>query len=141
MSEEIKVAVLEQRLVEFGNVLERLDSAITKFSEVNSNITKMLAVHDEKIEQCNRSDSLLLKLIENIKDENAEDIKKSNERIVLLEKEIEEVSKIKWMTVGCGVVLAILTASISSLASGMWTPSGVQDPDATNQILRDQIKD
>jgi cytochrome c-type biogenesis protein CcmH/NrfG len=141
MSEEIKVAVLEQRLIEFGNVLERLDSAITKFSEVNSNITKMLAVHDEKIEQCNRSDSLMLKLIENIKDENAEDIKKSNERIVLLEKEIEEVSKIKWMTVGCGVVLAILTASISSLASGMWTPSGVQDQDAANQILRDQIKD
>jgi hypothetical protein len=140
MSEEIKVAVLEQRLIEFGNVLERLDSAITKFSEVNSNITKMLAVHDEKIEQCNRSDSLMLKLIENVKEENAEDIKKSNERIVLLEKEIGEVSKIKWMTVGCGVVLAILTASISSLASGMWTPSGIQDQDVPNQILYDQKK-
>ena len=140
MSEEIKVAVLEQRLIEFGNVLERLDSAITKFSEVNSNITKMLAVHDEKIEQCNRSDSLMLKLIENVKEENAEDIKKSNDRIVLLEKEIGEVSKIKWMTVGCGVVLAILTASISSLASGMWTPSGIQDQDVPNQILYDQKK-
>ena len=140
MSEEIKVAVLEQRLIDFGNVLDRLDSAITKFSEVNSNITKMLAVHDEKIEQCNRSDSLMLKLIENIKDENTEDIKKSNERIVLLEKEIGEVSKIKWMTVGCGVVLAILTASISSLASGMWTPSGIQDQDVPNQILYDQKK-
>jgi hypothetical protein len=140
MSEEIKVAVLEQRLIEFGNVLERLDSAITKFSEVNSNITKMLAVHDEKIEQCNRSDNVMLKLIENVKEENAEDIKKSNERIVLLEKEIGEVSKIKWMTVGCGVVLAILTASISSLASGMWTPSGIQDQDVPNQILYDQKK-
>jgi hypothetical protein len=140
MSEEIKVAVLEQRLIDFGNVLDRLDSTITKFSEVNSNITKMLAVHDEKIEQCNRSDSLMLKLIENIKEENAEDIKKSNERIVLLEKEIGEVSKIKWMTVGCGVVLAILTASISSLASGMWTPSGIQNQDLPSQILYDQKK-
>jgi hypothetical protein len=140
MSEEIKVAVLEQRLIDFGNVLDRLDSAITKFSEVNSNITKMLAVHDEKIEQCNRSDSLMLKLIENIKEENTEDIKKSNERIVLLEKEIGEVSKIKWMTVGCGVVLAILTASISSLASGMWTPSGIQNQDVPSQILYDQKK-
>jgi hypothetical protein len=140
MSEEIKVAVLEQRLIDFGNVLDRLDSTITKFSEVNSNITKMLAVHDEKIEQCNRSDSLMLKLIENIKEENTEDIKKSNERIVLLEKEIGEVSKIKWMTVGCGVVLAILTASISSLASGMWTPSGIQNQDVPSQILYDQKK-
>jgi hypothetical protein len=134
MSEEIKVAVLEQRLIDFGNVLERLDSAITKFSEVNSNITKMLAVHDEKIEQCNRSDSLMLKLIENVKEENIEDHRKSNERIVILEKEIGEVSKIKWMTVGCGVVLAILTASISSLASGMWSPSNTQDNDNTSQI-------
>jgi len=140
MSEEIKVAVLEQRLIDFGNVLDRLDATITKFSEVNSNITKMLAVHDEKIEQCNRSDSLMLKLIENIKEENTEDIKKSNERIVLLEKEIGEVSKIKWMTVGCGVVLAILTASISSLASGMWTPSGIQNQDVPSQILYDQKK-
>jgi len=127
MSEEVKVAVLEQKVLDFSAVVEKLDSAITKISEVNSNITKMLAVHDEKIEQCYRSDNVIFKLIEDVRNENAEDHKKSNQRITSLEKEIGEVSKIKWMTIGCGVLLAVLASAFSTLASGWWTPGGMQD--------------
>ena len=62
MSDEvIKIAVLEQKLVEFSNIVGKIDNAIEKISEVNTNIIKMLAVHDERIEQCNRSDDLLIK--------------------------------------------------------------------------------
>ena len=127
MSEEVKIAVLEQKVLDFSAVVEKLDSAITKISEVNSNITKMLAVHDEKIEQCYRSDNVIFKLIEDVRNENAEDHKKSNQRITSLEKEIGEVSKIKWMTIGCGVLLAVLASAFSTLASGWWTPGGMQD--------------
>lgn len=127
MSEEVKVAVLEQKLIDFSSVVEKLDAAIAKISEVNANITKMLAVHEERIEQCNKSDNLILKMIEDVREENAEDHKKSNERITILEQEIEEVSRIKWMTIGCGIVLAVLATSVSTLASGWWTPSGMQD--------------
>jgi hypothetical protein len=137
MSEEVKVAVLEQKILDFGTVVEKLDAAITKISEVNSNITKMLAVHDEKIEQCNKSDNVIFKLIENVRLENSEDHKRSNERITILEKEIEEVSKIKWMTIGCGVVLAVLASAVSTLASGWWTPSGMQD---ARNIQQGQLK-
>lgn len=137
MSEEVKVAVLEQKILDFGTVVEKLDAAITKISEVNSNITKMLAVHDEKIEQCNKSDNVIFKLIENVRFENSEDHKRSNERITILEKEIEEVSKIKWMTIGCGVILAVLASAVSTLASGWWTPSGMQD---ARNIQQGQLK-
>jgi hypothetical protein len=128
MSEEIvKVAVLEQKFADFANIVNKLDDAIQKLSEVNTNVIKMLAVHDEKIEQCNRSDDLLVKMIQDARDENAEDHEKSNKRILALEKEIGEVSKIKWMTIGCGVLLAVLATSFSTLASGWWTPGGMQD--------------
>ena len=127
MSEEVKVAVLEQKFTDFTNIVNKLDDAIQKLSEVNTNLIKMLAVHDEKIEQCNKTDDLIVRMIEDVRKENAEDHKKSNERITVLEKEVEEVSKIKWMTIGCGVVLAVLAASISTLASGWWTPAGIQD--------------
>ena len=132
MSEEVKIAVLEQKVLDFSIVVEKLDSAITKISEVNSNITKMLAVHDEKIEQCYRSDNIIFKLIEDVRNENAEDHKKSSDRIAILEKEFEDVARIKWMTTGCGIILAILATSISTLASGMWTPAGMQP----NRILQ-----
>lgn len=137
MSEEVKIAVLEQKVSDFSTVVEKLDAAIYKISEVNSNITKMLAVHDEKIEQCNKSDNVIFKLIENVRIENADDHKRANERITVLEKEIEEVAKIKWMTIGCGVLLAVLASALSTLASGWWTPGGMQD---ARDIQQHQLK-
>jgi SpoU rRNA methylase family enzyme len=128
MSEEIvKVAVLEQKFADFSNIVNKLDDAIQKLSEVNTNVIKMLAVHDEKIDQHQKSEDFLLKMLDDVRLENTEDHKRANERIAILEKEIGEVSKIKWMTIGCGVILAVLTSAVSTLASGWWTPGGMQD--------------
>jgi hypothetical protein len=128
MSEEIvKVAVLEQKFADFANIVNKLDDAIQKLSEVNTNVIKMLAVHDEKIEYQQRTDDLLLKMIDNLKEDNEKEHKKSGDRITILEKELGDVSKIKWMTIGCGVLLAILATSMSTLASGWWTPAGMED--------------
>lgn len=127
MSEEsIKLAVLEQKLLDFSNIVHKLDDAIQKLSEVNTNITRMLAVHDERIEQCNKSDSILIKMIDEIKKENEDDHQQVIKRIESIEDKVLEINKIKWMTVGCGVLLTILAASLSSLASGWWTPSEMQ---------------
>lgn len=127
MSEEtVKIAVLEQKLLDFANIVNKLDSAIEKISEVNSNITKMLAVHEERIEQCNKSDNLLIKMIEDIKRTNSDEHQEVVERIERLESDIKDFAKIKWMTVGMGAVVAILATAFSSLASGWWTPSEMQ---------------
>lgn len=127
MSEEsIKVAVLEQKLMDFANVVSKIDDAITKLSDVNANITKMLAVHEERIEQCNKSDNLIIKMIDNLKIDNAKEHQEVIERIESIEEEVKEVGKIKWMTVGCGVLLAVLTTAFSTLASGWWTPTEMQ---------------
>lgn len=127
MSEEIvKIAVLEQKLLDFSNVVEKLDSAIEKLSEVNSNIIKMLAVHEERIEQCNKSDNLILKMIDEVKEQNAKDHSLVIDRIESIEQKVQEIDKIKWMTVGCGVILTILATAFSTLASGWWTPTEMQ---------------
>ena len=127
MSDEtVKIALLEQRVIDFGNILNKLDSAIEKISEVNANITKMLAVHDEKIEQCHKSDNLITKMIEDLKNNNNNDHKKVCDRIDVIEKKLEDVSRIKWITVGTGLVLVVLATAFSTLASGWWTPSEMQ---------------
>jgi hypothetical protein len=128
MSEEIvKVAVLEQKFADFANIVNKLDDAIQKMSEVNTNVIKMLAVHDEKIEYGQRTDDLILKMIDNLKEENQKEHKKTSDRINDLEEQVGEISKIKWMTVGTGAVLTILVALFASLASGWFTPSGMED--------------
>ena len=105
---KIKVAVLEERVKIHEEMVERVDAAIQTLSETNQNICKMLAVHDERLDQCAREDINII------------------EKIGRMEIKLEDVSRIKWMTVGCGIVLAVLTAAISTLASGWWTPSEMQ---------------
>mgnify|MGYP000193273658 CR=1 FL=1 len=65
-------------------------------------------------------------IIEELKIENKDQHDIVSKRIDVIEKDIKEIGKIKWMTVGCGVLLAVLTTAFSTLASGWWTPSEMQ---------------
>jgi hypothetical protein len=93
----------------------------------------MLAVHDEKIEQCNRSDDLIVKMVDGLREDNDKDHKQVMERVEKIETKVEEINKIKWMTVGCGVLLVVLTGALASLASGWWTPSEMQQHHQINR--------
>ena len=86
---KIKVAVLEERIKIHEEMVERVDAAITTLSETNQNICKMLAVHDERIFNCARSDDDM------------------NEKIGKIEGKVDELSKFRWMAAGV-VALALL---------------------------------
>jgi septal ring factor EnvC (AmiA/AmiB activator) len=123
---DTKLAVLEERLSSYEIMMKKIDEAIQIMGKTSQNISKMLAVHEEKIEQCNKSDELVAKMLDDLKQENRKEHKEVSDRVGIIEQEVKEIVKIKWMTVGCGVVLAIITASLASLASGWWTPSEMQ---------------
>lgn len=125
-----KIAVLESKLSMYEELskemLEKLETAVDKISEGNSRIATILAKHDERIEQNVKSDQLIIKMVEDLKTDGKENCNSVSKRLDKLEEEITEISKIKWMTVGCGVLLTILVAAFASLASGWWTPSEMQ---------------
>lgn len=125
-SADTKIAVLEERLSAYELMLKRIDEAIQLVSKTNQNISKMLAVHEERIEQCHKADDYIGRLIEELKLESKDRHEVVSERIDKIEKDVTEIGKIKWMTVGCGVLLAILATAFSTLASGWWTPSEMQ---------------
>lgn len=122
-SADTKIAVLEERLSSYELLLKKIDEAIQIMGRTSQSISKMLAVHEEKIEQCNRADDFIGRMIEELRIENKEQHDTVSERIDKIENEVKEIGKIKWMTVGCGVLLAVLTTAFSTLASGWWTPS------------------
>ncbi len=124
---ETKIALLEERLSVYEQMMRKIESAIEKIGETSQNISKMLAIHDEKIDQHEKADKSLSKLIYDMKEENEHNCKRVSDRIDKIELEVNEVGKIKWMTVGCGVLLAVLTTAFSTLASGWWTPSEMQN--------------
>lgn len=125
-SADTKIAVLEERLSSYEVMMRKIDEAIQIMGKTSQNISKMLAVHEEKIDQCHKADDYIGRLIEELKLENKDQHDAVSERIDKIEGEVKEIGKIKWMTVGCGVLLAVLTTAFSTLASGWWTPSEMQ---------------
>lgn len=123
---DTKIAVLEERLSSYEVLMKKIDEAIQIMGKASQNINKMLAVHEERIEQCHKADDYMTRLIEELKMENKDQHEAVSERIDKIEVDVQEIGKIKWMTVGCGILLAVLTTAFSTLASGWWTPSEMQ---------------
>ena len=111
-STDTKIAILEERLSVYEQMMERIDTAIQKIGETSQNISQMLAVHNEKIEQCNRTDNLIVSMIEDIKktskEQHEEISKELGERITKVEEKVEGLSKFKWQVLGALVVVGIL---------------------------------
>lgn len=129
-SQGSKLAVLESKFAMYEELsremLSKLEAAVDKISEGNNRIATILTKHDERIDQNYKTDQLILKMVDELKDENKEHCEIVSKRIERLEEDVKEIGKIKWMTVGCGVILAILATAFSTLASGWWTPSEMQ---------------
>ena len=101
MAEEIKVAVLEEKLQNFEAIVSKLDSAIEKLAEVNNNVSRMLAVHEERITKQEELDSVLFDKIDKLRDKMDRDHDLVTSRISLLERKL-------WIGISVlGVVVAI----------------------------------
>ena len=97
--DNVKVAILEERLGNFEALVTRLDSAIEKIAEVNNNVSRMLAVHEERISKQEEIDSVLFDKIDKLRDKMDRDHDSVTKRLSLLEKKL-------W--IGMGALAAIL---------------------------------
>jgi len=101
MAETVRVAVLEERLEYFETFVSRLDSAIEKLAEVNSNVSRMLAVHEERIGKQEKIDAVLFDKIDKLRDKMDSDHDSVTKRLALLERKL-------WIGIGAlGAVLII----------------------------------
>ncbi len=101
LSSSVKIAVLDQKLEDLKNVVVRVDDAIQKISEVNINVSRMLAVHDERISKQEQTDIVLFSKIDKLRDKIDLDHDSIRARLSLLERRI-------WLTVGAlGAVVVI----------------------------------
>ena len=101
MAEQVRVAVLEERLEYFETFVSRLDSAIEKLAEVNNNVSRMLAVHEERISKQESIDAVLFDKIDKLRDKMDSDHDSTTKRLSLLERKL-------WIGIGAlGAVLII----------------------------------
>jgi hypothetical protein len=98
-----------------------LDSAIEKISESNATITKMLAVHDEKIEYTSKNDDLIVDMVKKLETTSSSTNEILSERINKVEDKVDELNRYKWMALGIVTIVAFFVTNITSLASGWLT--------------------
>jgi hypothetical protein len=111
---ETKVAVLEERLAVHEQMMSRIDTAIEKLSEVNSNVSKMLAVHEEKIGTNEKVDDILFTKIDQLSS------KMDSDHNVVLSK-IQDLEKKVWIGIGLVFCVSFIVTN-SSFIEKMLTP-------------------
>ena len=100
MDDQIKIAVLEQKIEDLKPIVLRIDAAIEKLSEVNTTVSRMLAVHEERISKQEEIDTVLFAKIDKLRDKMDGDHDIVLQRIRGLEKRV-------WMAVGGLAVISI----------------------------------
>ena len=112
---ETKVAVLEERLAVHEQMMSRIEAAIEKLSEVNSNVSKMLAVHEEKIGTNEKTDNILFTKIDQLGS------KMDSDHNIVLSK-IQDLEKKVWIGIGIVFCLSFIVRN-ADIVGRILTPS------------------
>ena len=106
MDDQVKLAILQQRVDDIKPLLDKLDVTIEKLSEVNTTVSRMLAVHEERLSKSEEIDSVLFAKIDELRNKMDSDHNSVLSRLQDLEKKV-------WVAIGCIV-------SVSFIAQTNW---------------------
>lgn len=125
MFSQAKVAVLESKLDIYEDLsremLAKLEAAVDKISEGNSRIATILARHDQQIEQNAKSDQLLIKMIDEIKERDEKEHEIMFNKFDQIENKIQELSKFRWQVGGVLAVTVIVISTINAFVPRLLT--------------------
>ena len=101
MDTNVEVAVLREKVVNVERIFDRIDDAIGKIVEVNNNVSKMLAVHEERIDRQEKADEILSNKIDNLREQMVSDHNSVLQRLNYLERKV-------WAGLGAIGVITII---------------------------------
>ena len=108
---DVKLAVLEEKIMNMTDVVAKLDDTIEKMSDLNVNVSKMLAVHDA--------------MIDSVKEEAHEQqmeihsfIKRYDEDFTEISNRLRVIEKRMWMAMG--IISAVTFVLQSELLVGFF---------------------
>lgn len=129
---DTRVAILEERFTIYEKMMDKVENAIQKISEINQNISRMLTAHEEKIEANGKNDEIIFDKFKRIEEKNTQEHQRVIERFEKLEEiiqisikdeittrennietlntKISDLTKFRWLFVG-GVVVVMFFIS------------------------------
>ena len=120
-TDNVKLAVLEEKVFNMVEVISKLDDTIDKLSDLSVNVSKMLAVHEEKLEFARESAAETAKEMDDLEARFEEQLEENADRIRSLERRV-------W--VGLGIFIAVTVLLQSEFLMGRFFE---RTPDQSNQ--------
>jgi FtsZ-binding cell division protein ZapB len=112
-----KLDVLESKLNIYESLsremLDKLENAVDKISESNQRIANILTKHDERIDQSIKTDALIIKMIDEVKESNTKEHKEVTNRIANVEKTVDDLLKFRWQAAALATAAVLLAGLIS----------------------------
>jgi uncharacterized coiled-coil protein SlyX len=141
---DTRVAILEEKYTIYEKMMDKLENAILTISEINQNISKMLTVHEEKIDHNIKNDEIIFDKFKRLQDKNSEEHQKVMDKFDSLEKVIETtikderkeriaeittvngkiaaITKFRWLIVG-GLTAVVALISHPTIVVDILTPN------------------
>jgi hypothetical protein len=107
-----KIAVLESKLDIYEDLskemLDKLEKAVGTISENSNRIAIILERHENRLDESERSDKLILGMLEEIKERHDKDNDTVHDRITKLQEKVNENQKFMIMLSGCALAVVTL---------------------------------
>ena len=118
MEDQVRIAVLEQKIEDLKPIILKIDVAIEKLSEVNTTVSRMLAVHEERISKQEEIDTIRFAKIDKLRD------KMDGDHDIVLQR-IRQLERRVWMAVGGITVLTVATRIVTAFPQFLTVPTEV----------------
>ena len=129
-----KLAVLESKLNIYEDLskemLDKLEKAVGTISENSNRIAIILERHENRLDESERADQLILNMLEELKERHDKDNETIHNRITTLQKKVDTNAK---FVIGAGAVLATLVAVLQVVPPII----KVLTPSNTSAIMRE----
>ena len=103
-ADDVKLAVLEEKIFNMVEVISKLDDTIEKLSDLSVNVSKMLAVHEEKLEFARESAAETAEEMDALEERMEERYQEVTGRVRSIERRV-------WIGMGIACTVALVLQS------------------------------
>ena len=120
-----KLAVLESKLNIYEDLskemLDKLEKAVGTISDNSNKIAIILERHENRLDESEKHDQLVLKMFEEMKESNRRDHRDVQVRIDSIEKKIDDLYRFRWISVGIAIAVVTVVFKAPDILS-LWAP-------------------
>ena len=102
-----KIEVVNQKVEDLKPLIHKMESAIEKLSELNTSVSRMLAVHEERLTKQEEIDNVLFTKIDQLRDKMDVDHNSVLSRIRTIER-------MMWSIAGALAVISVIVSPVGS---------------------------